>query len=163
MAVSPRMCLALTQSGSHTKGMRIHNPASASTTLTITKARSCRDPDNPIESCELWNLGHPSLAKWQRRPQARFTFLDGATSIGSGTVSGGIATFTTDQPRGRNRTTSRPATVETQTTPLQYPRLLPEAITKASATVNMTSSFRPIHIRSGCDVYLYCDRRLGHP
>jgi hypothetical protein len=70
------------------------------------------------------------------------TFLDGATSIGSGTVSGGIATFTTTSlAAGTHNITASYSGDANYSAAVSA--LLPEAITKASATVNMTSSFNP--------------------
>jgi hypothetical protein len=118
-----------------------HNPASASTTLTITKAPlavTLTTPSNPAS----YGTSVTFTAQVAAPATGTITFLDGATSIGSGTVSGGIATFTTTSlAAGTHNITASYSGDANYSAAVSA--LLPEAITKASATVNMTSSFSP--------------------
>jgi hypothetical protein len=118
-----------------------HNPASASTTLTITKAPlavTLTTPSNPAS----YGTSVTFTAQVVASATGTITFLDGATSIGSGTVSGGIATFTTTSlAAGTHNITAGYSGDANYSAAVSA--LLPEAITKASATVNMTSSFSP--------------------
>jgi hypothetical protein len=118
-----------------------HNPASASTTLTITKAPlavTLTTPSNPAS----YGTSVTFTAQVAASATGTITFLDGATSMGSGTVSGGIATFTTTSlAAGTHNITAGYSGDANYSAAVSA--LLPEAITKASATVNMTSSFSP--------------------
>ena len=70
------------------------------------------------------------------------TFLDGATSIGSGTVSGGVATFTTNALGTGTHNITASYGGDTDYSPAAS-AALSEVITRTAATVSMASTFSP--------------------
>jgi len=110
-------------------------------TLTITRvmpAVTLTSPTNPATygTSMTFNAQTPSSAT------GTMSFLDGATLLGTGTISGGVATFTTNTlfTGPHSLTASYPG--DTNYSAAVSP-VVAQVITKTSATMSMTSSKNP--------------------
>jgi hypothetical protein len=110
----------------------------ALTITNVTTTVTLTTPSNPAS----YGTSVTFTAQVAASATGTITFLDGATSIGSGTVSGGIATFTTNSLTAGTHNITASYGGDTNYSAATS-AVLPEVITKASATMSVTSNKNP--------------------
>jgi hypothetical protein len=110
-------------------------------TLTITQVMptvTLTSPTNPA----TFGTSIAFTAQTASSATGTMSFLDGATLLGTGTISGGVATFTTNtlSTGSHSLTASYPGDTDYSAA---FSPVVTQVITKASATMSMTSSKNP--------------------
>jgi hypothetical protein len=110
-------------------------------TLTITQVMptvTLTSPTNPA----TFGTSITFTAQTASSATGTMSFLDGATLLGTGTISGGVATFTTNtlSTGSHSLTASYPGDTNYSAA---FSPVVTQVITKASATMSMTSSKNP--------------------
>jgi len=119
-------------------------------TLTSTSSGLIEMVTSDASAVTLTSSGNPAnygvsvvfTAQTAAAATGTITFLDGATSIGSGTVSGGVATFTTNALGTGTHNITASYGGDTDYSPA-VSAALSEVTTRTAATVSMASTFSP--------------------
>ena len=110
-------------------------------TLTITQAMpavTLTSPSNPA----TYGTSITFTAQTASLATGTMSFLDGATLLGTGTISGGVVTFTTNTLSSGSHSLTASYPGDTNYSAAVSP-VVAQVITKTSATMSMTSSKNP--------------------
>jgi hypothetical protein len=118
-----------------------YSSASATVTLTVNKATPTVVLTSSLNPA---NYGSPVTFTAQTAASATgsMTFYDGGTIIGTGTISGGVATYTTNALGTATHNITASYGGDSNYLPA-VSAVLPEVIIRTSATVTLTSSVAP--------------------